>query len=289
MKLFLALVALVLVGELAALAPPAWLAAPAGAAASAPGACGARLLKADGTAWRCSFDDEFSGTALDRTRWLPQTDFSSGWLLARPCYVDNGSTVSVTDGSLHLDVRRWPVPLSCGSLLPTDYVAGMVTTYHLFSQQYGRFEARMRTTDTTYPGLHEAFWLWPDDRVHSNDVWPNAGEIDVSETYSLHPDLSIPFLHYSADSAGPQPGVNTAWDCVADRGAWNTYTVEWSPDRIEIFVNHKSCLVNTSGDRAFQKPYIVALTAGLGTNGNEYDGRAPLPATTDVDYVRVWR
>ena len=47
--------------------------------------------------------------------------------------------------------------------------------------------------------------------------------------------------------------------------------------------------MNTSGDPAFQKPYIIALTQLMGAAGNEYDGRAPVPATTNVDYVKVWK
>ena len=255
-------------------------------------ACGPQPVKPDGSRWHCTFVDDFAARSLDRTKWVPQTAFASGTTAAFACYRDDPSVVSVSGGSLNLTVRRVDTPVTCpvgDTVSSTRYLAGMVSTYHLFSQQYGRFEARTRTTAASYPGLQEAFWLWPDDRVTSAFTWPDAGEIDVSETYSVHPDLSIPFLHYSADAGGSQPGVNTAWDCTALRGQWNTYAVEWSPTRVEIFVNGRSCLVNTSGDQAFQKPYIVALTEGLGGVGNDYDGRAPLPATMNVDYVRVWK
>ena len=255
-------------------------------------ACGTQPLKPDGSAWRCTFVDDFGGKSLDRTKWLPQTAFATGDAAgAFACYLDDPSTVKVSGGSLQLTLRRASAPASCrtaNGIQSTNYVSGMVTSYHLFSQQYGRFEARVRTTATAYPGLHEAFWLWPDDRVSSTAVWPESGEMDVSETYSVHPNLSIPFLHYSADAQGPQPGLNTAYDCTAARGTWNTYTLEWAPGRIEIRVNGRSCLVNTSGDAAFQKPYIVAFTQALGVGDNAYDGRAPLPATLGVDYLRVW-
>jgi beta-glucanase (GH16 family) len=255
--------------------------------------CGAPVTKQDGSAWTCTFADGFDGRSLDRDRWLPQVVFASGSTSSTvACYLDDPSTVDVGNGSLNLTVRRVARPVSCptgDTLTSSNYVAGMVSTYHLFSQQYGRFEARVRSTATTAPGLHEAFWLWPDDRVATAVSWPAAGEIDVSETYSVRPDLSVPFLHYAADAGGPQAGVNTAWDCTAYRGQWNTYTLEWTPTRIEILVNGRSCLVNTSGDPAFQKPYILAFTQGLGSAGNEYDGRASLPATMNVDYVRVWR
>ena len=256
-------------------------------------ACGAQPRKADGSAWSCSFDDEFDGTSLDRTKWVPQTAFVTGDATAGyACYVDSTNNVSVAGGSLHLTIRKEPAAVPCGS--PTSkvtsvYTAGSISTYHLFSQQYGRFEARVRPAATTATGLHEAFWLWPDDRFPSTVSWPQAGEIDISETYSVSPNLSIPFLHYAADSGGPQPGLNTAWNCTAYRGQWNTYTLVWGPSRLEILVNGRTCLVNTSGDPAFMKPYIVALTAALGQGNNVMTAATPIPATMDVDYLRVWQ
>jgi beta-glucanase (GH16 family) len=255
-------------------------------------ACGARPLKADGTAWSCTFDDEFSGTTVDRTKWLPQTVFTTGSPDAYACYVDDPHNVSVADGMLSLTVRKVAAPVPCPAYSPTAstvYTAGSVSTYHLFSQQYGRFEARILSQATTGPGLHDAFWLWPDDRVASSVLWPAAGEIDITENYSYYPGLAIPFLHYSADAGGPQPGVNTAWNCEAWRGQWNTYTLEWTPTRLEILVNGRSCLVNTSADPAFQKPYIAALTAGLGVDANALTDDSRLPSTMKVDYLRVWR
>ena len=253
-------------------------------------ACGAQPLKADGTPWSCTFHDDFNGTALDRTKWVPQTSFAVGSPEAYACYEDDPAYVNVGQGVLNLTVRQLDTPITCGgTIVPTSYVSGMVSTWHTFSQQYGRFEARLRNTASDYPGLAESFWLWPDDRFPSTETWPTAGEIDIAETYSSALDLAIPFLHYSADLDGPQPGINTAWDCTVNRGEWNTYTLEWAPSRLEIFVNGKSCLVNTSGDPAFQKAYIIDLTQGIGPGGNVPVADTPMPATLQVDYVRVWK
>jgi beta-glucanase (GH16 family) len=256
-------------------------------------ACGAQPRKADGTAWSCTFHDEFDGSTLDRTKWVPQTAFLTGDATAGfACYVDDPDNISVGSGMLSLTVRKEAASVPCGSpasTITSPYTAGSISTYHLFSQQYGRFEARIRNTATTAAGLHEAFWLWPDDRVPSTVSWPTAGEIDISETYSVYSALSIPFLHYSADANGPQPGVNTAWNCAATRGVWNTYALEWSPTKLTILVNGRVCLTNTSADPAFQKPYIVAFTQALGSATNLMTSATPVPATMNVDYIRVWR
>ncbi|MDP3892911.1 glycoside hydrolase family 16 protein, partial [Nocardioides sp.] len=254
-------------------------------------ACGTQPLKADGSRWQCTFNDEFDGTALDRTQWKVQTNQWSGTLLARACTRDDPRNISVSGGTLQLTVREGGLLTECpGGLLPSQYSSGSISTHRLFGQQYGRFEARVRTMATNEPGLQEAFWMWPDDRYPSSTTWPEAGEIDVAETYSYYPKLAIPYLHYTKnDNGGPIPGVNTAWDCLADRGVFNTYTLIWGPSRIEILVNGKTCLVNTSGDPAFRKPYILLLTVGLGRSLNAKTSRTPLPATTHVDYVRVWK
>ncbi|MFL6155127.1 MAG: family 16 glycosylhydrolase [Marmoricola sp.] len=259
--------------------------------APATDACGTVLKKADGTTWSCTFDDEFSGTSLNRAVWVPQTAFATGTQAAHACYRDDPANVSVSGGSLNLSLRKVATPVTCsfgGLTGPTSYVGGGVMSYRTFSQQYGRFEARVKNTATRYPGLHEAFWLWPDDRVASSTVWPYAGEMDISETYSAYPTLSIPFLHYSADAVGTLLGTNTAWSCSAARGQWNTYALEWTATKVQVIVNGRTCLTNTSGDPAFVKPYIMALTQGMGATGNAYDGRAPL-GTMSVDYVKVWK
>jgi beta-glucanase (GH16 family) len=251
--------------------------------------CGPALDKPGGGQWECTFADEFNGTSLDRTKWLPQIYHGTG-SPTRACFVDHPNNISVSSGVLRLTVRKVPKPVVCDGK-SANYTSGSVSTYHRFSQQYGRFEARMKSHLTwgSIPGLQEAFWLWPDDRVASNVAWPAAGEIDIAETYSLYNWYAVPFLHYTAnDNGGPKPGVNTAY-CPAARGKFNTYTLTWTPTTLTILVNGKTCLVNTSGDPAFQKPYIAAFTSALGVGSNALAWNTPIPATMHVDYLRVWR
>ena len=61
------------------------------------------------------------------------------------------------------------------------------------------------------------------------------------------------------------------------------------PTGTEIFVNGRSCLVNTSGDSAFRKHYILNLTQALGTGNDAVTAATGLPAVMNVDYVRVWK
>jgi beta-glucanase (GH16 family) len=251
--------------------------------------CGARPRKADGSAWSCTFHDDFDGATLDRTKWVPNTAFITWSGTTHACYRDDPANVEVADGVLNLRLVKLDAPAPCAvAATPTQYMSGSVSTFHLFSQQYGRFEARIKTTATSAPGLHEAFWLWPDDR-YSTIGWPDSGEIDVAESFSAYASITGSYLHYSADHQGLLLGTNAA-NCAANRGEWNTYTLEWGPSRIETFVNGTSCLVNTSGDPAFQKRYIINLTQAIGgATWNQLGDTTPVPASMQVDYVRVWQ
>ncbi|UDY22612.1 family 16 glycosylhydrolase [Nocardioides sp. Kera G14] len=252
-------------------------------------ACGDGITIIDATPYVCTFDDEFDETELDRTKWAVNVGLPTGGP-DYACTVDDPRYINVADGALHLTMAKVDTPVPCSpGYAPASIEAPTISSYHLFSQQYGRFEARVRTTATTAPGLHEAFWLWPDDR-YSEINWPTSGEIDVAETYSNYPLIAIPFLHYSEEVVHPPwtIGVNTAM-CAAVRGVWNTYTLDWTATSITISINGIPCLVNTSADPAFAKRYIVALSMALGDSANAATAATPFPATTDVDYVRVWQ
>lgn len=253
--------------------------------------CGPRPAKPDGSLWTCSFNDDFKGTSLNRRIWVPATEFATGETEGGTyaCYRDAPENVSVSNGSLHLTLRKESSPISCpGGLPPTDYSAGSVATYHLWSQQYGRFEARVKAAAQVGNGVAEVFWMWPDNR-YSTINWPASGEIDVSQQFSNDRANTYPFLHYTDNDLGGWYWGTNIQKCAAPRDSWNTYTMVWGPDRIEIFVNGVSCLVNTSGDPAFKKPYILILTQSIGWGENAYVDSTPLPATMDVDYVRAWK
>lgn len=244
---------------------------------------------ADGQRWVCTFDDEFNGSALDRTKWFVKTGFVTGNpnTSEYACTVDDPRYESVSGGELHLTMSRVQTPVPCAGYPPTTYEAPSISTYHTFSQEYGRIEIRSRVTATTAPGLQESLWLYPDDRHVSADE-RTQGEIDISEQYSLYPTLAVPFLH-GRRGGTPDPGVNTAYTCLAPRGVWNTYTFVSTPTSITIAVNGKTCLTNTDGDPSFRKRYILVLTQALGVTDNSPTPNTTLPATTDVDYVRIWK
>ena len=263
-------------------------------AATAAPDCGPRVSKNLFNAWRCTFADDFNGSALDTTKWIAQTTAASGFTSGRDCFRDSTDNVSVSDGALNLTVRQEAAPFTCakpGGAFSTDVTAGSVSTFNRFAQAYGRFEIRAAFPAATTAGVHSAFWLWP---TTITEAWPGSGEIDVAEYYSRYPDRVIPFLHYAPTKYDANMTDNNC--LVADPSAFHTYTLEWTSNAITISYDGRVCLKDSGwspvGHRKpypFNSPFMIALTQGLGAAGNDYvAGTTPLPGTMKVDYVRAW-
>ena len=262
-----------------------------------------------GGTWTCPFDEEFSAatgdpTALNRSWWTPQvtatSGFTTGPIGSEACYIDSTHNISVSGGALHPTARREAAPFASGSL-PTQYTSGIVSTYTGFHQAYGRFEVRALLPQTTAAGLQETLWRWPVDDTRYGPSWPDSGEVDFSEFYSDYSWLDVPYLHYNYDplTVNPATGTNivTATNCRIALASYHNYAVVWAPGTFTITIDGSPCLVDhyvasggLTGAQPFDQPFFIALTQALGVGPNAFNpATTPLPATTSVDYVRVWK
>ena len=256
--------------------------------------------------WSCTFDDEFNGNALDTTKWLPQLTQNSGYTTGttKPCYVNNPQTISESGGTLNVSVIRLPKIAWCKGLnfmgSTSRYQAGMVTSYKLFSQQYGYFEMRAAMPATSLSGLQETLWLYPlDETLYGR--WPDSGEIDFAEFYSKFSGVDYPTNHYPGATHDPNAAIMPKGCGVAGanpNGQFNTYGVLWTPNTITAYFNGVPCLTDTYGPyvtnpdsppQPFNQPFFLNITAALGAGLNAVNMHTPMPATTKVDWVRVWQ
>ncbi|HSV40765.1 MAG TPA: glycoside hydrolase family 16 protein, partial [Nocardioidaceae bacterium] len=256
--------------------------------------CGGTLPKDGGGTWVCTFADEFDGKALDRTKWAVLTTPNSGFTNGGECYVDSPQNISVSGGELQLSLRELKKPRRCPGLItgPTSrFTAAMVTSTGRFAQAYGRFEIRARFPAYEEPGLHSALWLWPQNDLKYG-ARPASGEIDIAEFYTTYPDRVIPYVHFLEAFPG-QSVTNT--ECFVERpDEFHTYLLEWTPETMTISYDGAPCVTTIwqaqglGPPAPFDMPFFVNLTQGLGQAPNDPKGDLPLPATMEVDYVRVW-
>lgn len=260
--------------------------------------CGTTIYKADHSKWTCTFADEFANNGLDDNKWTIQQTTTGGYttgpLGSQVCYGASRNNVNVSGGYLNLTVRKEAAPFGCGGFT-TQYSGGTVSGYGKFSQTYGRFEVRAKVPAAVVAGLQESFWLWP---VNSSKYGPEptSGEIDFAELYSVLPNLAVPYVHYTP--ANPDPNV-VSYKCTIDNpNNFHTYALEWTPTTLTMIYDGQTCLVDQwkaagplSGSQPFDSPFFLVLTQALGFGPtNTFDpATTPLPATTTVDYVHIWK
>jgi beta-glucanase (GH16 family) len=263
--------------------------------AAARDACGAAIYKGSGARWKCSFADNFRREELDLERWWPLSTKTSGYSHNRDCFFNRKANVRLLDGRLRLTSRKAASAFTCESPygdFRTRYSSGFVTTYQKFSQTYGRFEARIKMPSTRVTGVHSAFWMWPDAQKYGSN--PRSGEIDVAEWFSKRPRTWQAAVHY----LGEDDDANHLKVCrVSTPSRFHTYRVVWTPRKISIAIDGRTCLTNRRWTpdeglvkpQPFDHPFYINLTQALGRFGNSFDPKTtPLPATMVIDYVKAW-
>lgn len=255
--------------------------------------CGgvATVPKTGGGTWSCHWSDEFSGSDLDRDVWHVQVSGEGSFDSDdQDCNVDSPDNIQVTGGNLVLTSRIEDEPFICADSngpREAQITSAAVNTFQTISVTPGsRVEFRAKVTGPKQPGLQESFWLYPQDFLLGG---PFLDEIDVAEIYHDWPDRAIPFIHHPLEVLDL---FSTKQTClIEDINDWNTYVVEWKSNEIRIIYNGNTCLVNTMGAGFVNKPHMIAIMQALGVHArNRYQpGSGVLPASTVVDYVRVYR
>ncbi|HEX2864998.1 MAG TPA: glycoside hydrolase family 16 protein [Deinococcales bacterium] len=292
----LALLASGLAPTLAAPALPAGAAGalPAGAAkaVNAAAALAPRDTPPDPAGWRLTWHDEFNGRAgagPNPSKWVFDLG-GGGWGNSELEEYRAENAIQDGKGNLVITARKLgPDAPRCG-LLACEYSSARLKTQGIFSQAYGRFEARVQVPGGA--GLWPAFWMLGADIADRG--WPAAGEIDIMENIGREPNQAHGTIHgpgYSGGSAIGAPYLSTE---PLSR-TFHTFGIDWTPDRIAWAVDGNVYETRTPADLppntrwVFDHPMFLILNLAV---GGSWPGRpndaTPFPARMVVDWVRVY-
>jgi beta-glucanase (GH16 family) len=266
------------VGVLAAASLLAFLAAPG---------CGGD--EDGGTNWVLTWQDEFEGTvgqSPDPARW--RFDIGTNWGNNQLEYdTDRPSNVSLDGvGNLAIIARQ-------EEYLGQPYTSGRINTRALFSQESGRFEARIRLP--IGQGIWPAFWLLGAD--FETVGWPACGEIDIMEYRGQEPGVVLGSVHGPGYSGGS--AITRRFQLPGGRGFhedFHVFAIEWDSDRIIWSVDDVPYHSVTPRDLpggarwVFDHPFFIILNVAVGGNFvGPPNAATQFPQVMLVDWVRVYR
>lgn len=233
------------------------------------------------------WSDEFDGTSLDETKWNYQigdgcAEGICGWG-NNELQSYQQENITVSDGTLKITARKERVRGS-------GYTSGRINTKGKADFTYGRFEARIKLPYGD--GLWPAFWMLSTDEPYGG--WPQSGEIDIMEFVASQPDETLGYIHYGDPYPNNQSQGNKYKLATGNfPDAYHDFALEWEPGEIRWFVDGVLFSVKKTSDLSpyawpFDHDFHFLLNVAVGGNlGGAVDNNM-LPATMEVDYVRVY-
>lgn len=263
-----------------------------GSPRNAPASASPSRSKEISNEWVLSWSDEFNGldgSSPDPAKWTLMGG-GGGWGNNElQYYTADSRNVRQEGGKLVIEARKENFQGPDG--VRRSYTSARLSTRGLFSQKYGRFEARIKVPSGQ--GVWPAFWLLGEDFPSAG--WPACGEIDIMENVGEKPATILGSLH-GPGYFGENP---LAASYTLPRGhfsdAFHLFAIEWEPRVIRFYVDGVLFATKTpadvpAGNRwAYDHPFFILLNLAVGGNlPGSPDNSTVFPQRMLVDYVRVY-
>jgi len=245
--------------------------------------------------WKLVWSDEFKYTGIpDSNKWGFDIDGNS-WDWGNnelQNYTPASKNNARADGEyLIIEARKekWTYP---GDNQERDYTSARLRTIRKGDWTCGRVEVRAKLPAGR--GTWPAIWMLSTDNAYG--AWPKSGELDIMEHVGFDPGKIHCTIHSEAYNhmLGTQQGANKI---ISDPfNAFYTYVMEWSPDRIDFYINTDKIFTfnndNTGNYKTwpFDKRFHLLLNIAVGGNWGGQQGvdTTIFPVRMSVDYVRVY-
>lgn len=254
------------------------------------------------------WQDEFNGTTLDTSKWNYEQGYylnddpnTWGWGNAElQHYTDSAQNVFVQDGKLNIRALNDPKSFPQDPNRYAQYSSGKINTKNHFTLKYGRvdFRAKLPTGNGVWPAL----WMLPQDSPYG--TWAASGEIDVMEARGRLPGSTSGAVHFGGTWPANQhiSGEYHFPEGQNINNDYHVYSVVWEEDNIKWYVDGKfffkvtneqwySLAAPNNPNAPFDQPFYLIMNLALGGNfdGGISPNPSDIPATMQVDYVRVYK
>jgi beta-glucanase (GH16 family) len=248
------------------------------------------------SAWKLVWSDEFGGadgSAPDPKKWGYDIGVGGdGWGNRElEYYTKRSENVQIRGGNLVITALKENYKGADG--VTRDYTSTRVKTLALFSQTYGRFEARIKIPKGQ--GIWPAFWMLGEDIRKIG--WPACGEIDIMENIGKEPGTVHGSLHGPSSTGATSDATKIlslpAGQKLADD--FHIYAVEWEPEVVRfyldanVYATFRKADWPAGGKWVFDHPYFLLLNVAVGGDWpGTPDQTSVFPQEMLVDYVRVY-
>ncbi|MDX2233274.1 MAG: glycoside hydrolase family 16 protein [Hyphomonadaceae bacterium] len=185
---------------------------------------------------------------------------------------------TIRQGVLRLRADRAP-PSFRERIFGRAYTSAMISTWGMFAQRYGVFEARMKLPKGQ--GLWPAFWML-------NAEGGNPPEIDVMEFLGHQPHSTWVVTHSREKGrhVTRHREVPHAIDITKD---FHVFAVDWRPTTLTYYIDDVQ-VMQIPTPRDLHSPMYMILNLAVGGRWpGQPDAQTVFPAYLEVDYVRAWR
>jgi beta-glucanase (GH16 family) len=255
---------------------------------------GAMLQPPPPASYTLSWSDEFTGpdgSSPDSSKWAYDIG-GNGWGNDElEYYTNRAQNLQLKDGNLVITAQKETYTGTDGVM--RNYTSARLKTQGLFSQAYGRFEARIKIP--AGQGIWPAFWMLGNNI--GSVKWPTCGEIDIMENIGKEPGMVHGSMH-GPSTAGPTSDLTAAFRLPAGQnfaGDFHVYAVEWEPRTVRFYVDSNlyatfnSSQWPTGGTWVFDHPFFIILNVAVGGSWpGSPDATTVFPQQMLVDYVRVY-
>ena len=232
------------------------------------------------------WQDEFnSGSELNAADWTHEVQ-RSGWVNNE---LQNYVNHKTPEGQLVTEIRGGKLRITALKENGKIY-SGRVYAKVKQGWTYGYIEASIKLPKGK--GTWPAFWMMP---VNFRS-WPADGEIDIMEEVGYHPNYVSSSLHANAHVHSNNTQVTHEMLCQGAEDDFHTYAIEWTAKNITTYVDGRVQLSYDNrglgrDDWPYDDPFYVILNLAWGGSWGGAQGvdESALPATMEVDYVRVFQ